>query len=171
MSTMNEDVRKTCGILCMYIILYTLKSTPYSWKRQSESLICSKFGNICFTLDKPAGEGQVNFRLDKSILNSNNMRTIITAFWLAESMSIYSKQCKNVKLRVQRLEIDAFWTRWEWIILEILKDHMSSLSFSTNEVIVNRACELPRKLINSMTEIIVCILWTGNHMISRAILE
>ena len=42
--------------------------------------------------------------------------------------------------------------------MEILKDHMSSLSFPTNEVIVNRACELPRKLINSMTEIIVSIL-------------
>ena len=32
--------------------------------------------------------------------------------------------------------------------MQILEDHMSRLSLSTNEVIVSRACELSRKLKN-----------------------
>ena len=35
----------------------------------------------------------------------NNMHTISSVFWFAESMLIYPKQCKNVKLRVRRLDI------------------------------------------------------------------
>ena len=53
--------------------------------------------------------------------------------------------------------------------MQILEDHMSSLSLSTNEVIVSRAREWSRKLKNSVTQIIVCILLTSNHMISSAI--
>ena len=51
--------------------------------------------------------------------------------------------------------IDAFWTRWEQIMMQILEDHMSSLSFSTNEA---------RELKKKKTEIIVCILLTSNHI-------
>ena len=53
--------------------------------------------------------------------------------------------------------------------MQILEDHMSSLSLSTNEVIVSRAREWSRKFKNSVTEIIVYILLTSNHMISSAI--
>ena len=55
--------------------------------------------------------------------------------------------------------------------MQILENYMSSLSFSTNKVIVSRARELSQKLKNSVMEIIVCILLTSNHMVSRAILE
>ena len=49
--------------------------------------------------------------------------------------------------------------------MQILENHMSSLSFSTNEVIVSRARAIVTKTKkNSMTEIIVCILLTSNHM-------
>ena len=68
------------------------------------------------------------------------MYTIISAFCLAETMSIYPNQCKNVKSRekklklgaiVQRFEtemVDLFLTCWEQIIImQILEDHMSSI--------------------------------------------
>ena len=56
--------------------------------------------------------------------------------------------------------------------MQILEDHMSSLLFSTNEVIVSRAHELSLTLRNSVMEIIVCILLTSvYHIISHAILE
>ena len=82
----------------------------------------------------------------KSNTYTNNMHTIIFAFWLAESMSIYPAktwnwECKDFKLKM----IDAFLTHWERIIMQTLEDHMSSLSFLTNEVIANRARELSRK--------------------------
>ena len=71
----------------------------------------------------------------------------MSAFWLAESMSIYPKRCKNTKLSedLKLKMIDAFLTHWQRIIMHILENHMPSLSFSTNEVIVSRACELSWK--------------------------
>ena len=35
---------------------------------------------------------------------SDNMYAIMSVLWLAESMSIYPKQCQNVKLRVKLTE-------------------------------------------------------------------
>ena len=93
----------------------------------------------------------------KSNTYTNNMHTIIFPFWLAESMSIYPAktwnwECKDFKLKM----IDAFLTHWERIIMQTLEDHMSSLSFLTNEVIANRARELSRKFKKkSVVEIIV----------------
>ena len=83
------------------------------------------------------------------------MYTIIFAFWLAEIISTYPKQCKNVNFKLKMNY--AFLTHWEWIIMQILEDHMSSLSFPTIKVIVSRKCELSWKLINNVAEIIICI--------------
>ena len=57
--------------------------------------------------------------------------------------------------------------------MQILQDHMSSLSFSTNEVIVSRACELSQKFKKQCDRnYCVHILFkTSNDMISHAILE
>ena len=101
----------------------------------------------------------------------NDMHTILSAFWLAEDISIYSKQCKTLKLRM----IDTFLSHWEPMLRKLILCKcwkitcQISLSFSTNnyKVIVSEACEL--SWIKNIYIYIVCMLLTSNPMISCGI--
>ena len=66
---------------------------------------------------------------------------MISAFWLAEDI---------LSQTVQNFEIENDWCFLKSLranvmqinIMQMLQDHMSRLSFSTNKVIVSEACEL-----------------------------
>ena len=89
----------------------------------------------------------------------HNMHTIISAFWLAESMLIYPKQCKkNKKNSHVKLVIFNQWSycrQSTWTVMKIKRTKQKTKKQKTD----------------SMAEIIVCILSTSNHKISHAIFE
>ena len=67
------------------------------------------------------------------------------------------REIESKYLKLKRLFLKLF----ERIIMQI-SHHMSSLSFSTNEVIVSRARELSRKLKRKTAQLLY-ILLTSNH--------